>query len=515
MLASIAPMTGTDLARRWLAAFLARLEGAASSHLTFVAGVVAAASLFWLSPRPPMVDLPQHAAQVALWRDLIVGNSAFADGFRVNLLTPYLIGYGLALPLSFLVSATTAVKLVLTGAFAAFVVSCRQLRREIGSDERLDWLFIPSFFGFAYVWGFYTFLVASPIVMQLVRFAWRHARSDGGVRHALPVVGIGVALLFSHGLAFLFAGLVGGMLVLAHAGSWRHLIRLGWPYAGLAVALMAMAVAARSADGSSNLSEFEWQADPSERLIMGLFYIQGMNEKVFLPFTLMMIAAPILMGLRFERRAAVPLAAAGLVLALVPHTVLSTDYCYERFVMFLLPFMAFAFLPPAGAEQGPKPRVGFVAMVAAVWASIVLHGAQALAFADENAHFERVLAAAEPGKRAARVVTDEMAPAPKLSLYQPSWYQADKQGLVEFNFARFAPQVVKYRGPVPDKGFAFDPRLLRFDWNAPMARSFDYYFVRQDGGRIPPAFLADPPCELRLVAGSGPWSLFARGSCLP
>ena len=58
--------------------------------------------IFWLAPHPPMIDLPEHAAQVALLRDLLLGQSPWGDLFRINLFTPYLLGYALALPLSFL-----------------------------------------------------------------------------------------------------------------------------------------------------------------------------------------------------------------------------------------------------------------------------------------------------------------------------------------------------------------------------------------------------------------------------
>ena len=63
----------------------------------FLLAALWGAGIFWLAPHPPMVDLPQHAAQVALLRDLLQGASPWADFFRVNWITPYLIGYGLAL----------------------------------------------------------------------------------------------------------------------------------------------------------------------------------------------------------------------------------------------------------------------------------------------------------------------------------------------------------------------------------------------------------------------------------
>src|SRR5208282_118074 len=47
----------------------------------------------WIASYPPMSDLPQHAAQVALLRNLHDPNFHFAGLFELNWFTPYLFGY--------------------------------------------------------------------------------------------------------------------------------------------------------------------------------------------------------------------------------------------------------------------------------------------------------------------------------------------------------------------------------------------------------------------------------------
>ena len=44
-------------------------------QLAFLATVIIAGATFWLVPRLPMTDLPQHAGQVAAWHDLLLGTS--------------------------------------------------------------------------------------------------------------------------------------------------------------------------------------------------------------------------------------------------------------------------------------------------------------------------------------------------------------------------------------------------------------------------------------------------------
>jgi hypothetical protein len=445
--------------------------------------------------------------------DLLTGQSPWTSEFRINLLTPYLIGYGLALPLSFVFSATTAVKIVLTGAFLAFVASLRQLAREIGTDERLDWLFIPGFFGFAYDWGFYTFLVACPLGVQFIRFAQRHAVSRD-IRSGLKVVGLGAALLFSHGLVFLFAGLVGATSMLTGAKNRAELGRGVIPYVVLAFACLSLVVANRLADPGTDLSGFEWDANPLRRMISIMGGIQSTYNRAFVPVTVALFAAPLLLGLRFDRSACKPLVILAIFLIVIPQTMLSTDLVYERFAIFVLPMFA---LSLKQSEQQPTRErrhelAGLAMMVAATWIGLALHVVDIRAFAVEAGHFERVLDAAKPGRRAARVTSDRYGTRPIASLHFPSWYEVEKSGLVEFNFAEFAPEVVRYRERKPTTGFPFDPKEL-FSWNDPHARDYDYYFVREDGGRLPPEFLDGAPCGLRLVVTSGPWSLFERGAC--
>jgi len=159
-----------------------------------------------------MVDLPQHAGQVVLLRDILLGQSPWADLFRINLFTPYLMGYGLALPLSLIMPVATALKLLLSLAYVAFVFMCVKLRQHFGADSRLDWLFPLAFFGVAYIYGFFTFLIAAPFSLWFILIADRYAQNQT-IANTLKVAVIGSILLVSHGLIFLFALSVGVVLL--------------------------------------------------------------------------------------------------------------------------------------------------------------------------------------------------------------------------------------------------------------------------------------------------------------
>src|SRR5512135_54995 len=98
-------------------------------RVAFWATVLFAAATFWFVPRPPMADLPQHAGQIALLHDLLTGESKWEPLLHIDWFTPYLVGYGSALLLSFAMAVLAAVKVVLTAAYLGFVAMCVALTR--------------------------------------------------------------------------------------------------------------------------------------------------------------------------------------------------------------------------------------------------------------------------------------------------------------------------------------------------------------------------------------------------
>ncbi|MGF6415236.1 hypothetical protein [Paraburkholderia sp. MM5482-R1] len=170
-------------------------------RVLFIVTVLYGAALFWIAPRPPLVDLPQHAGQVMLLRDLLEHTSPWQNLVQLNLLTPYLVGYGLALPLTYLMPIGAALNCVLMLAYFAFVASCVGFRRYLGGDPRLDWLFVPGFFGFAFMWGFYTFLVATPLGILFMWLSHDYAKATS-VRKGVWMLVAGTALFFCHGPCF-------------------------------------------------------------------------------------------------------------------------------------------------------------------------------------------------------------------------------------------------------------------------------------------------------------------------
>jgi hypothetical protein len=194
-----------------------------SERVAFWLTVILAGATVWIVPRLPLADLPQHAGQIALWHDLTQGTSKWQSLVQVNYFTPYLVGCSLALLLSFIIPVSAALKLLLALSYYGFVLGCIALGRRMGTDRRLDWLFVTGFFGLAYLYGFFPFLIALPIGLAFMALAHRHAERPTAASGALLAV-TGLVLFFSHGLVFAFATVVAEV-----AAVWCDPLRDAWP----------------------------------------------------------------------------------------------------------------------------------------------------------------------------------------------------------------------------------------------------------------------------------------------
>ncbi len=508
------------------------------ARLAFVATVVSAGAIFWIAPRPGMLDFPEHVAQVALLRDLLSGTSPWSDLVRINWFTPYLVGYGLALPLSFVMPVTAALKLMLTLAWYAFVSACVALRRSFHGDRRLDWLFLPGFFGFAFQFGLYTFLVAAPLGMLFVlaarRYGERPTRSG-----ALGILAAGVALFFSHGLIFLFACAIGltyvllGSVPLGRSGLGRTVSGLAAlaPYALLALLGLAYFVHVRRTDPLMSMPThkpaiyWDWVEDKgwhrSFRFLSYVFAFTGVGRFFYLG-GLFLLGAPWLLGLRLDRanRAAlVPLLAVVAIWLFLPFSAMKTDFLYQRFAVFLLPAYALAFRRPDGtAPVTSPPRRPSVPVEAAValfcctFLGVVAF--RQWRFIAEEAPFEALLPAAEPEQRALGLIfsTESTAVRNPYTFHVFSvWYEVEKRGFVDFNFAYFLPQIVRFRPDrIPAIPVGYRPET--FEWHALQGRNYRYFFVRSVEP-LPEDLFDNDECRVVLVKQAAEWYLFERKEC--
>jgi hypothetical protein len=501
----------------------------------FVCTVLYAGALFWIAPHPPLTDLPQHAGQVALLHDLIEHTSPWQALVRANYFTPYLIGYGVALPLTYVMSVSAALKLVMTVAYYAFVACCVLLRKRFGGDARLDWLFIPGFFGFAFAWGFYTFLVAAPLGLLFVLLMHGYASAPSWAR-AAAVLFSGIILFFSHGLVFLFACTIGVGFVIIKQKRIARIVPAMLPFVLLGVLCVAYAIVSYERDPllalSNHGSSIKWDWDWRRPFSLPLYvWGAGKHDSVYLLIGALMLAAPWLLRDGINRRdpaAAMPLLVVTIVWFLVPSVAMQTGYLFQRFALFLMPAYAFVFhvaqrssaqvehIPRSSAPYPAREAMVQLMMMLGCWGFLGAQTVRLHRFAIESASFETLLANTEPEERALSLVFDESSPAyisPMAYRHYPAWYQAERHGFVDFNFAWFLPQIVRFK---PDRLPAVTPGFFeetkQFDWKTNNGRLYRYFFVRNTQA-LPAGFFANDECDVVLVRKVDEWSLYERRRC--
>lgn len=111
----------------------------------------------------PMVDLPQHAGQVATLNDLLHHQSVWAHLLELNWDTPYLVGYGLWLALYQVFDIVLSAKILVAFTFLFYTYAINLFRKSFQSTVMIEWVAMTTFFGFAFQWGFITYLLSIPI----------------------------------------------------------------------------------------------------------------------------------------------------------------------------------------------------------------------------------------------------------------------------------------------------------------------------------------------------------------
>ena len=480
-----------------------------------------------------MADLPQHAAQIGLLQQIRGAHFAYGSMFQLNWFTPYLFGYMLIDALSPLFGIVGACKLAISLFLAGFPLATGLLLSSVELDPFWAVLTIPCAYGFAYQWGFLNFILAAPLGICFLWFVMR------GSQRFTPLTAAGfaiaaVALFFCHAL---ICGLFGLCAVIYILGTQRSLkaaaLRLLPLSAVVPVALLWLHKASATASGHEPIfRDWNWlttQEDYYHSLARELGFprpywgrLPGFTANLLGVFpswfhaglALALFALPLCAGLRLHpswvRR--LPFLLCLAILLFCPTTLLGTDYIYQRFTMFTVPLFLFALEAPSAANtRSIIFNSVAVLVVAGLFTSAVVRAAT---FRRETEGFQRALALMAPGQRILSLPFDHedgVSIAPTF-LHFPSWYTAQKQGVVDPNAAIFLPELVTYRpGAAPEavlEDFEWEP--YEFDWDDYSAGQYRYFLVRSQQD-VTAKLFSTAPCTLNLLLHQEKWWLYERG----
>lgn len=485
----------------------------------------------WVPAYPPMSDLPQHAAQVALLRDLQNSHFAYAKLFQLNWFTPYLLGYLLIYAITPLLGIVAACKMVISLYIAGLPLSTALLLESAGTDIFWAILCIPGAYGFTYQWGFLNFLIAAPLG---ILFLWYVLRSSQKLtmRTALLLAVFAIGLFFCHALICAFFGLCAVLCLLAGKRPLKSAILQILPLSAVVpVALLWMRTTLdrNAAARRPMIWDLNWQntvesyyQSLSDELhmahagwgrITGFFpRLLGLHPSwycIFLGTALFLL--PLLAGMRLQQKRIrwIPFFLCAVVLLWCPHAVFGTEFVYQRFTMFAVPL--FLFLLRESSTKQTTQILTRLAALLLVLGCIASATQKARAFSRETEGFQHALAYMQPGERVLSLAFDHedgISIAPTF-LHFPQWYAAQKQGFVDPSAAMMHPELVIFRkGEAPEAvlwDFEWDPE--EFVWDDYSGEQYRYFVVRSGEDKSATLF-AQAPHPVKLLFHQDDWWLY-------
>ena len=448
----------------------------------------------------PLVDLPQHAAQIATWVRWDARVPEIVGRYELNFRTPYLLAYPIARALAPLVGPIVALKLVVWLAIVGNQLALTGLAQRLGHDRWLGLFGVVTAMGLCFYFGFVSFMLAIPLAVWSLSLALAHA--------ALPRLATGAflglvlcLLLSAHGVAFVMgAGCVGLLLLRGKAGLVPRLAPFVAPAVLIAVWLLPGPAGQRIGGDSFDVTPRRIVELPA--LLVGM----GASDHfaVVLGLTLLGVTAWTLRGrLCRSPERLLPLVLLLLAFLFFPAMFRGIVLLHTRLPCFLLPLVLLA-IEPARSESRPgaeRPRAAILATLL-VWLAVL--GVRLVAFNREAADFHDLEAKLPAGLAMRPLVFERdtrVFPGVPAYLHYSAYYYVEKGGTQGYSFAMYPISVVRLKPDVRitmPGGAEWRPDLFR----ASEIDEYDYFLVRSDEDRGPELFGS---ARVGLDAHVGSW----------
>ena len=421
-------------------------------------------SLFlFYPPYLPMVDLPQHAAQVVMLDDLWKQQSAWSDLVVLNWDTPYLAGYSIWWLLYQFADIVTSSKILVTLILLINCWAIHLLRKTFQAPVILEWAALTSFFGFAFQWGFITFLIAIPIGM-LFFITNKYYLETREHKYLIGILLLGCLTYFSHILIFSFFCFISYCYFLTiHFRHQNWMQRFQFTLVYLLFAAMLFRYVSKPDLLSFNDYSENYVFAPIWYKILTLVYMPwNMERTVWCSISwVALLILPRRMGYRPTQQYSryIPLIAFLIIWFLLPHSLFQTAFIYERFAIFLMPFYYLIWdkNEQANTEKDQIQKIKLMHIIFILTISGLMF----------KVYYNNIRFAHDPTMQAYLKISNTILPKKRILmlfdspspssglltsnteyLHFGSWYQAQKHGWTDFNFAAYRPQIVRFK---PDK----------------------------------------------------------------
>ncbi len=475
-------------------------------NIFFLLACIFTAIPVWVATYPPLVDIPQHAAQISLITNYLSEDFQYRNLFNFNALSAYWGGYALTLFWTLWFDIVTAIKISLSISLIATPLSCAFLRRQAQAPIEFDWLFIPIVYGFAYQWGFLNFLIALPVGITLLGISLKHKQTPSQRSNVLLLLWV-TALFLCHVLATAVFCVLSALSLYKNEDSPLSWLKRIAPLL-ISIPLGIIWILATSSENQFNASG-PWGLG-IHRLYAFFPQLIGLSASWSNNIlTVAICAIPFLLGYRISNDASriLPFAFYALFMLLGPNYFLGNFFTYNRFDILGLPLYALCFTNDKH-KHFITPVYSNIATIGLGTILVLATTLKALRFEDESQSFSSLLNEIPREKRLLGLMFEPYSPLYKTPTYLhfPSWYQAQSDGIADFSFSNFYPQIVRYKAeflPAATPNFVWQPQT--FNWEDHKKDNYNYIISR---AYIDTQKFVQQSTEITHIKSAPPWQLY-------
>lgn len=503
-------------------------------HQRWLFAIVVGITVFFLlyPSYLPMIDLSQHAAQVATLNDLIRNNSPWQHMVFMNWDIPYLITYLTWLALYQVMSITASAKIIVCGIFLFYIYAIRQLRHAFQAERLVDWIALTTFFGFTFQWGFVSFLLSMPIGIMFFlackRWLEQHQRMD-----LVKIFIWGIALYFSHILGFAFFCFLAYLYFLINFKQQTMQQRLAFTAPFLLFAIMFARIALQP-----KLNHIKFYSDKIEQYSI----LWKTEDLLYMPWNMAFLdyydlaynslyILPFLCGYRLILNKNRYILFVGILLVwyILPHHMLQTTFWYERFAL-LIPVFYYLLFTKGNLKHQWQLNIAQLASIALILClSVAMYKTYSNHWKFEHSvslqQFQAAKQTMLPEKRVMALFDDYARHEGSLTsnreyIHFVQWYQAEKRGWVDFSFATAPAMIVRMKNEAIYPNYSQNRGATQPNLESGLdCAPYDYLVMRLVDNSIENAvnwLKKNPQCQnMTLQSTHDNWFIFAKKATQP
>ena len=334
----------------------------------------------------PMVDLPQHAALVVSFDDLLKGRSVWSSMLWINWDTPYIGSYLYWLLWYQVLPILWATKAVIISIFLLYIYAIRLLRRTFQADRMLDWVGLTCFFGYSFQYGFVSYMAGAAFGLLFLALNKRYLDNPNKKDWWLILL-TGVLTYFNHLLAFAFFCMTAYAYFIFSSlkpFSWQQRIKFTLPYVLFALLLLHYLTTPNPVPNTWwRENETAWSMDKSfnialwEAKALGLLYLPWDTSRLYdyeILIALLWFLPLFFLKITRNKTYYIPFICALVVYFICPRKLMESFFLYHRFAWFVPIFYFLLWQPRSFLSKGYRFSVAQLSSLVSILAIFSLLG---------------------------------------------------------------------------------------------------------------------------------------------